>query len=72
MSEPDVLANLRQMLESHDWFYEYSDDHGAWRRGKAERAQIMAEIKRVSEQGFRSEACDLYNETKPDQIFRMQ
>jgi len=27
-------------LRTHDWFYEYSDDHGVWRRGSDERDQL--------------------------------
>lgn len=27
-------------LKSHDWFYEFSDDHSVWQRGKAERHDI--------------------------------
>ena len=27
-------------LRKHDWYYEYSDDHGVWRRGSDERDQL--------------------------------
>ena len=31
-----------QMLESHDWTYERSDDHSKWLRGCEQRRRIMA------------------------------
>jgi len=30
-----------QMLESHDWTYQRSDDHRKWKRGCEERKSIM-------------------------------
>jgi hypothetical protein len=27
-------------LKAHDWYYDYSDDHSVWRRGKAERQEL--------------------------------
>ena len=35
-------AEFKQMLESHDWTYQRSDDHSKWKRGCEERRQIMA------------------------------
>lgn len=32
---------FRAILKSHDFFYEMSDDHRYWVKGKAERAQIL-------------------------------
>ena len=32
------------MLESHDWYYEYSDDHSQWNKGRQQRAAIMMAI----------------------------
>jgi hypothetical protein len=33
-----------QMLESHDWYYMFSDDHQQWTKGRQERAEIMMAI----------------------------
>ena len=33
-----------ELLESHDWYYEYSDDHKAWTKGSIERKTIQAII----------------------------
>ena len=29
------------LCSAHDWYYSYSDDHGAWRRGAAEAATLQ-------------------------------
>jgi hypothetical protein len=29
-----------KLLSTHDWYYNYSDDHSVWRRGQAERSAI--------------------------------
>lgn len=29
-------------LQSHDWTYEYSDDHRVWTKGNAERATLVS------------------------------
>lgn len=28
------------LLRDHDWSYEYSDDHGVWSRGHAQRMEL--------------------------------
>jgi hypothetical protein len=34
------MQNYIQRLKSHDWTYEYSDDHSVWQRGSSERSEI--------------------------------
>jgi hypothetical protein len=29
-----MKQDFRKELEAHDWYYDYSDDHNAWNRGK--------------------------------------
>ena len=36
---PD-LNTLEKLLKTHDWYYEYSDDHRVWQRGRDERDEI--------------------------------
>ena len=40
-----------KMLESHDWFYQWSDDHSKWSRGCRQREQIMEAKKALGEDG---------------------
>ena len=43
------LIDFYQMLEWHDWFYSYSDDHRVWLNGQ-ENAGKLAEIAKQSEE----------------------
>lgn len=31
-----------KLLQSHDWFYNYSDDHRVWKAGEASYNKIVA------------------------------
>lgn len=31
-----------KLLEKHDWYYQYSDDHRAWEKGNSESKRIQA------------------------------
>lgn len=33
-----------KLLEKHDWFYQYSDDHRAWTKGSDEARRLQAII----------------------------
>ena len=46
------LITLDRLLAFHDWSYEYSDDHSAWKRGVRERDAINAEQKRLIHEGL--------------------
>ena len=37
----EAYRALRGMMESHDWTFEYSDDHEAWRRGHEQRYKLL-------------------------------
>jgi hypothetical protein len=66
------LTELKEMLKSHDWYYSYSDDQRYYKRGMVERERIEAEIERLTAEGFRAEACALYNEMKPSDFFEKE
>ena len=36
---------FRDMLRRHDYYYEMSDDHRVWKKGMAQRAEIMSMLK---------------------------
>ena len=46
------LINLERMLQFHDWYYEFSDDHSAWKKGVAQRDAINQEQKRLLSEGL--------------------
>ena len=45
MNEPLII--LEKLLRSHDWYFDYSDDHSVWKKGMAERSAINQEQKRL-------------------------
>lgn len=47
MSEEEFL----KMLKAHDWYYQYSDDHRVWSKGRAESQAIFAAMKANPELG---------------------
>ena len=54
---------LEQMLESHDFTYEYSDDHRYWKQGSQECKIINDKVKEMG--GWSKEICDLWNKYAP-------
>lgn len=34
------LEEYKTALQHHDWFYQFSDDHGVWQRGERESATL--------------------------------
>ena len=51
---------LESQLESHDWFYGYSDDHRYYKSGSREHRQIWDTIKKLSSEGYKVEAEQMY------------
>jgi hypothetical protein len=54
------LTVLNQLLASHDWYYNYSDDYSVYARGRDHASSIRAELDRLKALGFETEAKDLY------------
>ena len=50
MNEPLVV--LEKLLKSHDWYFDYSDDHSVWKKGMAQRDAINQEQKRLISNGL--------------------
>jgi hypothetical protein len=56
---------LRTELKRHDWYYDYSDDGGVWRRGKAHRTQIDSMFAAFKARVGHGRAHALWNECAP-------
>ena len=52
----ESLSILEKLLKSHDWYFDYSDDHSVWKKGMAERSAINQEQKRLVNDGLATEA----------------
>jgi len=64
------LAGLEKLLSSHDWYFDYSDDYSAWKKGMAERDAINQERKRLVSNGLATveEIVELTNKYAPKSI----
>jgi len=61
---PD-LTTLESLLKSHDWYYQYSDDHSVWQRGRDQADEIRRQKDICCGLGLDSIANELYNKYKP-------
>lgn len=63
---PEEEAYIKR-LQSHDWYYEYSDDHSVWRRGQAERDQLRGQQRSLDPDGeiWNTHAPDMFKITPP-------
>jgi hypothetical protein len=66
----ESLAVLEKLLLSHDWYFDYSDDYSAWKKGMAEREAINQERKRLVSNGLATveEIVELTNKYAPKGI----
>lgn len=39
--ETFALEMFDQLCKSHDWYYEYSDDHTVWKKGRAAESKLV-------------------------------
>lgn len=61
----DILSEFEDALKHHDWYYDYSDDGGVWRRGMAENDRIRRMRAQLIEQGQQREVDRLWMQYCP-------
>jgi hypothetical protein len=61
-----TLEKYAEMLRTHDWFYQYSDDANAYDKGRKESAALRLALTELENQGLFEEAKELFNEVSPD------
>jgi hypothetical protein len=54
-------GELRLLIKSHDWYYDYSDDQNAWARGNDNEKRILRLVKELDSYGI-----DVYNQLAPE------
>lgn len=64
MKHPD-LEYLENILSKHDWFYDYSDDHRAWSKGRDQADEIRRQVDICCGLGLSAEAQELINTYNP-------
>jgi hypothetical protein len=61
----ETIQRLEELMKSHDWFYDYSDDHRIWERGRTQRAEIYSTADALRSMGYSSEVDRLFEEYVP-------
>ena len=63
----ELRLKLKQQLESHDWFYQYSDDNRYYESGEKEYKEIWRTIEEIEEFGENEFdiAIDMFKAHKP-------
>ena len=62
------LQTLEELLQNHDWFYQYSDDNSVYERGDRESDTINTVINALKDAGFDKEADALYDKYLPEPL----
>jgi hypothetical protein len=62
---PD-LDTLETLLKTHDWTYNYSDDHRAWKKGNEQSDEIRRQMDICCGLGLDTVARELYNKHRPE------
>ena len=42
------MSTLLQALRNHDWYFMYSDDHNAWKRGRVRQRVLRERVERLN------------------------
>ncbi len=61
---PD-LTTLEKILKKHDWYFDYSDDHRVWEKGRNERDEIRRQMDICCGLGLSNIADELYKKYSP-------
>ena len=51
MTATEKKQQLKSLLETHDWFYQYTEDSRVYKRGSEQRAAIMTLVRELEEAG---------------------
>jgi hypothetical protein len=64
------LTQLKELLARHDWYYDYSDDHSVWCRGRDHRQTIHAEEQRLAREclATQEEITALFEQYRPKNL----
>lgn len=62
--EQDLLAQLKEALAGHDWYYQYSDDHRVYCRGRDQANKIHDLRRQCLAAGLGEQADVLYDQAQ--------
>ena len=65
----ELLSNFTNLLQAHDWFFDFSDDHRVWTQGRDEKQSLLAMGKKLVADGADSIwIANLWNEFAPSRF----
>ena len=62
------LQTLETLLQSHDWFYQHSDDNSVYEQGRFEWFMITKVMKSLNNSGFSEQSSALYEKYLPEPL----
>jgi hypothetical protein len=62
------LKKLEELLQNHDWFYQYSEDYSVYERGQNSWDIISNIMQALDDAGLGDEVNDLYEKYLPKQL----
>ena len=42
-----MIDQIKSLMQKHDWFFDYSDDMRDWRKGSAEKQEILSLMRKI-------------------------
>ncbi len=42
-----MIDQIKSLMQKHDWFFDYSDDMHDWRKGLAEKQEILSLMRKI-------------------------
>ena len=45
------LEQLEELLKTHDWYYQMTEDHRVWQRGSQQRSKIRELVNELGNEG---------------------
>jgi hypothetical protein len=61
----ELLKQFSKACQTHDWFYQYSDDHRVWKKGHSQRASINSLHTQLKEHGLGDKATEIFEKYRP-------
>tara|TARA_R100000315_G_C5193232_1_gene112858 strand:- start:165 stop:374 length:210 start_codon:yes stop_codon:yes gene_type:complete len=58
------LQRLEELLQTHDWYYNMSDDHRYYLQGRRQYNEIWRLMDELKDNGYFTEAENLYDKYK--------
>jgi hypothetical protein len=59
------LIRLRKLMESHDWYYDFSDDYSVWSKGHQQHNAIRRLAESLDQRGVSDEVDELFKRYRP-------